>query len=148
MPNYYTQMSGRNYGVNFDCVLLRHSYMILFRHWMPSHSYRIVTRMFWECFRNPIYMHLCHIFFISRIKDAICIILAWPIWLPEVHQLLPISYQYMYANFISWDSNHLSTFILYFWHVSRHIRMQNRVDFCCHRLSLVSLVLNTNWWQN
>ena len=40
------------------------SHVILLRHRTPSHSYGIVTGMFWECFRNPIYMHLCHIFFV------------------------------------------------------------------------------------
>ena len=72
---------------------------------MTEHPH-IVTGMFWEYFQNPIYMHLHHIFFVSRIGGAISIISAWPIWLSEVHhfaiQLLPISCcQYMYANFVS-----------------------------------------------
>ena len=41
------------------------SHVILLCHRTPSHSYGIVTGMFWKCFRNPIYMHLCHIFFVS-----------------------------------------------------------------------------------
>ena len=40
------------------------SHVILLRYRTPSHSYVLVTEMFWECFRNPIYMHLCHIFFV------------------------------------------------------------------------------------
>src|SRR5205085_8770901 len=41
------------------------SHVILLQYRTPSHSYVLVTEMFWECFRNPIYMHLCHIFFVS-----------------------------------------------------------------------------------
>src|ERR1043165_2813423 len=63
---------GRFYGIILAKIMERiltapycASHVILLRHRTPSHSYRLVTGMFWECFRNPIYMHLCHIFFVS-----------------------------------------------------------------------------------
>ena len=66
MPNYYVQCSGRNCGIVLAEIMERiltapycASHVILLQHRTPSHSYGIVTGMFWECFRNPIYMHLC-----------------------------------------------------------------------------------------
>src|ERR1043165_2033795 len=76
--------------------------------------------MFWECFRYPIYMHLCHIFFVSIYFQNLSSPSLMVRWLVEnwrcnmyylglahlftshfASQLLPICCQYMYANFVS-----------------------------------------------
>ena len=110
MPSYLCQKSGRNHEIVLAEIkrIYTTPYCVIVMWYCsgdrtPSHSYVLVTGIFWECFQNLIYMHLHYIFFVFRIGGAICIISAWPIWLPEVHhfaiQLLPICCQYMYANF-------------------------------------------------
>ena len=53
-------MSGRFYTAPY-CA----SHVILLRYWTPFHNYGLVTGTFPEHSWNPIYMHLCHIFFVS-----------------------------------------------------------------------------------
>src|SRR3954451_19800705 len=59
----------------FILRLLSYNYVILFSTRTSSHNYELVTGMCWEYFQTPIYMHLCHIFFVFSIRGALYIIM-------------------------------------------------------------------------
>ena len=72
MPNHYIQRSGWNCGIVLAEIkrIYTAPYCAIVTWYCsgdrtPSHSYGLVTGTFPEHSCNPIYMHLCHIFFVS-----------------------------------------------------------------------------------
>src|ERR1044071_6457265 len=66
MPSCYIQVSGRNCEIMLAGTAPYCSgHVILLCYRTPFYSYEIVTGTFPEHSWNPIYMHLCHIIFVS-----------------------------------------------------------------------------------